>query len=77
MDSELLEQLLNQPESQFLDFKEAQYPFARAGDVEKSELLKDVLAFANSWRHTPAYLLIGVREVKGGTQSGGRHCRSY
>ena len=66
MDSELLEQLLHQPESQFLDFKEAQYPFARASDVEKSELLKDVLAFANSWRHTPAYVLIGVREVKGG-----------
>ena len=77
MDSELLEQLLHQPESQFLDFKEAQYPFARASDVEKSELLKDVLAFANSWRHTPAYVLIGVREVKGGRSQVGRHRRPY
>ena len=66
VDSELLEQLLHQPESQFLDFKEAQYPFVKASDIEKSELLKDILAFGNSWRHTSAYVLIGVREVKGG-----------
>jgi hypothetical protein len=66
VDSELLEQLLHQPECQFLDFKEAQYPFVKASEFEKSELLKDILAFANSWRHTSAYVLIGVREVKGG-----------
>ena len=29
-------------------------------------MLKDVLAFANSWRTTTAYILIGVEEVKGG-----------
>src|SRR5262249_2904436 len=31
----------------------------------KSELLKDILAFANGWRHAEAYILIGVEEVKG------------
>ena len=66
MDSELLEQLLHHPECNFLDFKEAQYRFVKADNIEKSELLKDILAFANSWRLTPAYILIGVREVKGG-----------
>ena len=66
MDLELLEQLLHEPESQSLDFKQAQYRFERASELDKSELLKDVLAFANSWRRTPAYVLIGVREVKGG-----------
>ena len=66
MDLELVEQLLHEPESQSLDFKQAQYRFAGASVPEKSELLKDVLAFANSWRRTPAYILIGVREVKGG-----------
>ena len=66
MDLELLEQLLHEPESQSLDFKQAQYRFERASELDKSELLKDVLAFANSWRRTPAYILIGVREVKGG-----------
>ena len=66
MDLELLEQLLHEPESQSLDFKQAQYPFERASERDKSELLKDVLAFANSWRRTPAYVLIGVKEVKGG-----------
>ena len=66
MDLELLEHLLHEPESQSLDFKQAQYRFERASELDKSELLKDMLAFANSWRRTPAYVLIGVREVKGG-----------
>ena len=66
MNEELLESLLHQPEGQFLDFKEAQYRFVGANTTDKSELLKDVLAFTNSWRLTPAYVLIGVREVKGG-----------
>ena len=66
MDLELLEQLLHEPESQSLDFKQAQYRFAGASVPEKSELLKDVLAFSNSWRRTSAYILIGVQEVKGG-----------
>ena len=66
MDLELLEHLLHEPESQSLDFKQAQYRFERASDLDKSELLKDVLAFVNSWRRTSAYVLIGVREVKGG-----------
>ena len=34
--------------------------------AQKSELLKDILSFANSWRRTSAYVLIGVEEVKGG-----------
>ncbi len=66
MDLELLEQLLHEAESQSLDFKQAQYRFAGASVPEKSELLKDVLAFTNSWRRTSAYILIGVQEVKGG-----------
>ena len=36
-------------------------------NLDKSDLLKDVLAFVNSWRRTTAYVLIGVREVKGRT----------
>ena len=66
LDSELLEGLLHEPEGTSLDFKSTQYPFEHATDKEKSELLKDILAFANSWRRTTAYILIGVDEVKGG-----------
>jgi hypothetical protein len=66
MDDSLLETLLNEEESSTLDFKREQYPFIGASDEEKSELLKDVLAFANAWRRTPAYILIGVEEVRGG-----------
>lgn len=62
----MLESLLYQEESEALDFKVQQYPFSGANDDEKSELLKDILAFANAWRQTDAHILIGVQEVRGG-----------
>jgi hypothetical protein len=62
----LMEQLLHEGESSSLDYKRDQYPFAGASDDEKGELLKDILAFANGWRHTEAYILIGVEEITGG-----------
>ena len=65
MDLQLLESLLYQEESEALDFKVQQYPFSGANDDEKSELLKDILAFANAWRQTDAHILIGVQEVRG------------
>ena len=49
-----------------MDFKQKQYAFDNAVEWVKAELLKDILAFANSWRITAAYILIGVKEVKGG-----------
>jgi hypothetical protein len=66
MDPQQLEALLYEDESTSLDFKRDQYLFAAATDHEKSELLKDILAFANSWRRSDAYILIGVEEIKGG-----------
>lgn len=62
----LFESLLHEEEGSSLDFKRDQYPFVGAGDEDKGELLKDILAFANSWRRSTAYVLIGVDEVKGG-----------
>lgn len=62
----LFESLLHEEESSSLDFKRDQYLFVGASDEDKSELLKDILAFANSWRRSTAYILIGVDEVKGG-----------
>src|SRR5256885_9467501 len=62
----LFEELLNEDESPTLDFKRDQYPFEKVDDEQKSELLKDILAFANAWRRTDAYILIGVEDVKGG-----------
>ena len=66
MDRNTLEALLRQPEGTWLDFKQEQYRFTHASDDDKGELLKDMLAFANSWRVSPAYILIGVEEVQGG-----------
>ena len=64
-DVRLLENLLHQGEGHALDFKQQQYLFDNADTKAKAELLKDILAFANSWRLTTAYILIGVRELKG------------
>lgn len=66
MDAAFFERLLHEEESTMLDFKKEQYPFAKATDEEKSELLKDILGFANAWRRSDAYILIGVEEVRGG-----------
>jgi hypothetical protein len=65
MNTGMLEQLLNEEEGSALDFKREQYPFYGASDQDKSEILKDVLAFANAWRRAPAYILLGVDENPG------------
>jgi hypothetical protein len=66
IDDGLIESLLYEEEGVDLDLKSDQYRFSKASDDDKSELLKDILAFANAWRHADAFILIGVREVKGG-----------
>ncbi len=66
MDATLFERLLYEEESPTLDFKKEQYHFVKATEEEKSELLKDILGFANAWRRSEAYILIGVEEVRGG-----------
>ncbi len=66
MDNVLFERLLYEEEGPTLDFKRDQYRFAKATDSDKSELLKDILGFANAWRRSDAYILIGVEDVRGG-----------
>ena len=66
MDPALFERLLQEEESATLDFKRDQYRFAKASELEKSELLKDLLGFANAWRRSDAYILVGVEDVRGG-----------
>ena len=55
-----------QGESNCVDYKRAQYAFKGADDIQKSELLKDILCFANAFRKSPAYILIGVDEDASG-----------
>ena len=62
--SQLVESLLYEDESPTLDFKRSQYAFGGATNNQKAELLKDILAFANTFRRADAYILIGVEEVK-------------
>ena len=62
----LIEELLHEDEGTSLDFKRDQYQFESANRETKSELLKDILAFANAFRRTDAYILIGVEDRRGG-----------
>lgn len=77
MSHQLIEQLLFRAESESLDFKADQYIISKDClprgelsaedhrkqlDTKKSELLKDLLAMANSWRNGPGYIVLGVRE---------------
>ena len=65
MDLRLLEQLLCECECSFLDFKAGQYPFAKAADFQKDELLKDLLAFSNQSVRPVAYIIVGAKESTG------------
>ncbi|WP_423204855.1 ATP-binding protein [Pseudomonas kribbensis] len=64
-DETLIQELLYRGEGSTLDYKVKQYPFSGADDSQKSELLKDILAFANAWRSDTAYILIGVKNDTG------------
>ena len=66
MDKKLIENLLYEDESTTIDFKQDQYPFKSATNEQKSELLKDILAFSNAWRRSDAFIIIGVVENKRG-----------
>jgi hypothetical protein len=65
MTNEMFESLLFEEEGTTIDFKKEQYRFVNATEDEKSELLKDILGFANAWRRTKAYILVGVEDVRG------------
>lgn len=55
--------LCAQSESVCLDFKRDQYCFGKRFEKDaRGELLKDLLAFANAERCSPAHILVGVKE---------------
>lgn len=60
-----IRQLLREPESTTLDVKRDQYAFTKATDDLKSEIIKDIISFANTPRTTDAHILLGVTEHKG------------
>lgn len=64
-----IRQLLQEPESTTLDVKRDQYAFAKATDEQKSEIIKDIISFANTPRTTDAHILLGIAEQKGGKRT--------
>jgi len=61
MQTTRIRELLNHHESTTLDFKRDQYRLTN--DEEKSELIKDLLAFANTPRTSDAHIIIGIAEA--------------
>ena len=62
-DDKMICNLLKLPEGPTLDFKRDQYPFAGGNRDTNSNLLKDLLAFANT--EGTSYILIGIAESDG------------
>lgn len=62
MIDDLLNSLRYKSEGTDIDFKSAQYRFIGASEDDKSEMLKDILAMANSWREGPGYILLGFKD---------------
>ncbi len=63
--SSIVDELLYEEESTTLDYKAKEFNFEGASEDEKGELLEDILAFTNAWRRADAYIMIGVKEIKG------------
>jgi predicted HTH transcriptional regulator len=59
---ELLNMLRYRSEGPDIDFKSAQYRFSGGSEADKAEMLKDILAIANSWRDGPGYILLGFKD---------------
>lgn len=60
----LLNMLRYKSEGTDIDFKSAQYRFNNGSENDKSELLKDILAIANSWRDGTGYILLGFKDQR-------------
>ncbi|MGC8757806.1 MAG: helix-turn-helix domain-containing protein [Caldisericaceae bacterium] len=63
MDKQLFETLLNKTEGEELDFKSEQYKLDT--EEQKAEFIKDILAFANAWKASDAYIICGIIEKDG------------
>lgn len=64
-----IDELLQESEGTSLDFKRDQYRFGKAASIDdKVCFLKDILSFANSFRRTDAFVLIGIHAVKNGAK---------
>ncbi len=64
MDLDTFKHLIEQPESETLDFKAE--PHRLDNDHFKSKFIKDILAMANTIRNTPAYIVVGVKLLPDG-----------
>lgn len=65
-DDLLLERLLRESASDTLVFRAGEYKFEGALNLEKSQLLRDVIGMANSWRRADSFILVGVEQSQSG-----------
>lgn len=65
--TDIIDQLLQESEGSALDFKRDQYRFSDGASVsDKADLLKDILSFANSFRRSEAFIVLGIAAKHGG-----------
>jgi Putative DNA-binding domain len=81
MTLELFEKLLSNGEGYLIDYKKEQYLFDKADftakgitdpkviENKKGELLKDIMAFANTERNFDAFILIGIEDLNNGNKN--------
>jgi len=63
------ERLLQQAESNILDFKRQQYDFSNDNEQKKAaDFLKDIISFCNTIRTETAYIIVGVEIQPDGTK---------
>lgn len=69
MDTEKFKKILRKGESSVLDFKSEQYRLIGDKSGEKTaEFIKDIISFTNTIRDEPAYIIIGIEELKDGSK---------
>lgn len=64
MIEEMITALRYKSEGTDIDFKSAQYRFVGGSENDKAEMLKDILAIANSWRDGNGYILLGFKDQR-------------
>lgn len=67
MTNDKFENILNNPESDILDFKREQYSFlSNQNDVNTAKFVKDIISFSNTIRTETSYIILGIGESESG-----------
>lgn len=70
MNIDEFQNILNNSESEILDFKQEQYEFLKNSNESNSvKFVKDIISFSNTIRKDTAYIILGVRILENGEKN--------